>query len=272
MPPRKSKAAESAEEEQANEAEALSDAVGRALEAARLADDAADDVDKIRKANQAMVDKVQKNSSRLMALSVGAFVGAFVALILSGLVYFRTVQDMRETTELQAEAMAQFVSQTAALQEVVQQAAVQQGGIQTTFELKTRELGDRISAEITAYANDVAEATNMQPQMASGVFDELSDQLKAQEEQLLGAIADLDVSMTSIVTESGEGVMPETITEMATLITELQLILADTRAQAEARAQQAAAASAAAQRPTSTASSTSTRRTPAPEPNPFSFP
>lgn len=63
MPPRKSKAAESAEEEQANEAEALSDAVGRALEAARLADDAADDVDKIRKANQAMVDKVQDRKS-----------------------------------------------------------------------------------------------------------------------------------------------------------------------------------------------------------------
>lgn len=271
MPPRKSKAADTAEDENLNEAEALSDAVSRALEAARLADDAAEDVDKLRKVNQAALEKVQKASGRLMALSIGAFAGSFVALMLSGLVYFRTVQDMRETTELQAEALAQFVAQTASLQEVVQQAAVQQGGIQTTFELKTRELGERISTEIAAYASDVAEATNMQPQMASGVLDELSAQLDAQGEQVMSAIADLDVSMTGIVTGSGDSMMPETLTEMATLITELQLIIVDMRAEANTRQQQAATAPAPRPSAPATAAPT-TRRAPPAEPNPFSFP
>ena len=269
MPPRKSKAADTEEEAKANEAEALSEAIGRALEAARLADDAAEDIDKIRKSSQIAIDKMQKNTSRLTAMTVGAAIGAFVALILSGLVYFRSVQDMRETTELQAEALAQFISQTAALQEVVQQAAVQQGGIQTTFELKTRELGERISTEIAAYANDVAEATNMQPQMTSGVLDELSDQMNLQSEQVLSAISDLDVSMTNIVTGSSEGVMPETMIEMTSLISELQMVVADSRRQAQERQEQTASAP---QRSTPAPSTSTSRRVTTPEPNPFSFP
>lgn len=111
----KSKVVEFVEEEQVNEVEVLFDVVGCVFEVVCFVDDVVDDVDKICKVNQVMIDKVQKNFSWLMVLFIGVFVGVFVVLILFGFVYFCIVQDMCEIIEFQVEVMVQFVLQIVVL-------------------------------------------------------------------------------------------------------------------------------------------------------------
>ena len=262
-----SKQAEDTENEEAN---ALSETISRALESAKLADDAAHDVEAIRGEHEAFVEKVQKTSKTMAALGVGAAIGASLAMIMSGLVYFRSVKDLRENAELQAEAFAQLVQQTAALNEVVVQAGNQQGDIRDDITVSVTEAlletGDRISDEIASFANDSA---GFEPQFASGITTEVQSQIEVLTDEMKAAMADLELSLTEVITTGGaSGSAGGAVTdELKALIEELR------KASAEIAVQKATPAPA--PRSTSTASNRSTTRArpaPRPAPNPFSFP
>ncbi len=285
MTTRKGKRATKAEEPETSETDALSDAMTKALDAARLADDAADDIEAIRTENEKVVEKVQSTSKKLTALSLGAFAGAAVAMTLSGLVYFRSVGDLRENAELQAQLLAELLSQTAALEEVVVQAGNQQGTIVREINAEVREVRDRLSTEIATVATDVAgyaaEMAGFQPQMASGMNDEMSGQIGTMRDDIMGAIADLELTLTGMVQASASGMPPETMAELTTLVGELRVAMAEAQtaaAMATRNATQSSSTSSNASRSTSSSSGSSrpaarpaaTRA--APEPNPFSFP
>ncbi|WP_194097003.1 hypothetical protein [Marivivens aquimaris] len=278
MPPRKPKRTSSKpdDEEEMTEAEQLTDSINRALESARLADDAAQDIETIKKAHDAFVVKVQQSQKKLGAMAIGALVGGLLATTIAGLIYFRSVNDLRENAELQAEALAAIVAQTAALQEVVTQAGNQQGAMQTVLTSHIDEATERLSAEMALMATqapvpepeEAGTDDNMVPQMMSGVNDTITAKIDEVHEDLLGAITDLDLSLTNIITETSGGMGDETRAQMTEMIGELRTAIA--------AAQTAAARPAPAPTPTPTRAATTTRPAPrpapAPAPNPFSIP
>lgn len=278
MPPRKPKRTSSKpdDEEEMTEAEQLTDSINRALESARLADDAAQDIETIKKAHDAFVVKVQQSQKKLGAMAIGALVGGLLATTIAGLIYFRSVNDLRENAELQAEALAAIVAQTAALQEVVTQAGNQQGAMQTVLTSHIDEATERLSAEMALMATQApvpepeesGTDDNMVPQMMSGVNDTITAKIDEVHEDLLGAITDLDLSLTNIITETSGGMGDETRAQMTEMIGELRTAIA--------AAQTAAARPAPAPTPTPTRAATTTRPAPrpapAPAPNPFSIP
>lgn len=243
------------------EVDGIAEAVDRALEAVRMADDAAEDIEAMRKEQNAFVEKVKANTKNVSALAIGAFAGAAVAVVLSGLVYFRSVKDLRENAELQAETLAQILSQTAALQEVVVQAGNQQGTLTNDIRQSISEATERLSSEMGSFAEDIA---GFQPQMATGLNDEITSQIGQLRTDLMGAVADLDLSLTGLISTGSTGGSPEAMTELTALVGELRTAIA-----------QAAPRAVPSQSSTPRRSSSSTRSSSAqraPETNPYSYP
>lgn len=245
------------------EVDSIAEAVDRALEAVRLADDAAEDIEAMRKEQNAFVEKVKANTKNVSALAIGAFAGAAVAVVLSGLVYFRSVKDLRENAELQAETLAQILSQTAALQEVVVQAGNQQGTLTNDIRQSINEATERLSTEMGGYAEDIA---GFQPQMATGINAEVTAQISQLRDDLMGAVADLDLNLTGVISNASSGGSSDAMAELTTLIGELRTAIAQAQT-----ASRSVAAQPSTQRRSSTSSRPSSTRA-VPEVNPYSFP
>ena len=257
---------------------ALQESVSKALEAARLADDAAQEVEDLRKENDAFVEKIEKTNKRISAVAIGAAAGATLAMALSGLVYFRSVADLREAAELQAEAMARLMEQNVALKLVVEEAANQQGAVQAVVMAQA----ERISLEM-AELFAVPEENPADAEALTGLQDDVAANLDKLRTDMTAAIADLDLSLSqklSSISAGGTGVSDAALVDLAGLIQELKTTLA-TRNRAPAAATPSAPAARPATPPAPRASSSgssnntprrSTTPAPAPETNPFSFP
>lgn len=240
----------------------LQDSIARALEAARLADDAAEDIDSIRKSNEAVIETMKSSQKRTSALAIGAAAGAFVAAVISGLVYFRSVGDLREASLMQAETMKALAEQTLSLQEVVALAGEQ-----------SATLGPQMSEFQTTLMDDlnvlVGETAAMQPQMASAIQGHTDNAIAGLRDELVAMVNDLDMSLTKVMAENlaqgSGGISPELIKMIGDIKTELSA--------APARSTTAAASPARSSTPTrSTPSRPAQRPARAAEANPFSFP
>lgn len=258
------------DEDFTSEADELSETITKALDAARLADDAADDIEKLKSAHDAFVAKVQAQGKRMGALAIGAMVGGLMATTIAGLVYFRSVKDLRENAELQAETLAQLVEQTAALREVVSQAGNQQGALNTEITTAISQSTERLSTELATFATENAGIGN---QMAAGMGTEMTAQLTMMQEAIVASIAELDVSLKSVITgQGGAGMSTADQEEITALIEELRTAVATVQL-AAVRPAPAPAAPTPSRPATSggTTGSGSSRATPPPA-NPFSFP
>lgn len=79
-----------------------------ALEAAAAANDAASDVETLSSETQAAAARLDKFAQVMKPVMMGVVAGAVLAILLGGLVYFRTLSDMRVATATQMEALALF--------------------------------------------------------------------------------------------------------------------------------------------------------------------
>lgn len=223
MTARKRKSAASVNDD-TPEVELVTRTIDRALKAARLADDAASDIETIKKEHYAFIERLNANTKNVIALAIGALVGAMISVMLAGLVYFRSVNDLRENAQLQAETLTQLMSQTMSLQEIVTQASNQQGSMADDISLDIKEMTERISREMHNYAEDLR---NFQPQMASGINSEVSTQITKIREDMMGAIADLDLNLTGLISnmsasgssnDFAENALSELISEMRSIM------------------------------------------------------
>lgn len=237
----------------------LQECIQRALDAARMADDAAEDIDAMRISNEAVIKAMEVSQKRTSYLAIGAAVGAVVATVLSGLVYFRSVGDLREAGMIQAETMKALAEQTLALQDVV-----------TAAGDDNKALADKMDAFQTTMMDDlnvlVTETASMQPQIATAIQSHTEESILALKEELIAIVNDLDMSLTQVMAESvartpsGEGLPPELIQ-----------VLSEIKSQLAARPTQTASSAPASTRRSNTSSSRPASR-PAAEPNPFKFP
>lgn len=182
----------------------LAQSVKRALEAASVANDAAEEVAGLSDQSRKAIQDAMASQKRLSAIAVGAFIGCVVSLCLGGLLYLRSVADLREAAELQALANKAAVEQIQALATVVQSAQTSLGDLGTLNDqiaARIDGLGDRFASELGTFA---AEASAIQPQFATAIQKHIDDGLLQTRGEILTALAEIEVPTGQIGTRDQE--------------------------------------------------------------------
>ncbi len=251
------KTASDATETENSETNELQEAIKLALEAAEAANDAASEVSRLQSETSAAAARLDRFGARLRPMMIGLLAGAGVSIALGGLVYFKTLAEMRRTSATQIEALAIF-------QESVTQL---NGQLEAVAGLSER------MAKLEGLSNEnrdvvMAQLTAMSEQMSSqlGNYSDTAGNLQSQ--------------IATTLTERVDAGTQTTVEAMKAGISDLQLALSKMIAAAVTTAPSSAstaskptAAPAAKPRPKPTTTrKTTSKPAPKAEPNPFSFP
>lgn len=234
------------------ESDETQDSIRRALEAAEAANDAAGDFAQLSAAHKAFAQAVIKGQRRNTAIASGAFLGTLVALGLAGLVYFRSVADLREASEVQATAAELLVEQITRFEELMPVVEEKQHELVAVMEESTQRITD-------AMAKEARESKPMDSQIATTITENLQAELAKLGEEMTNLMAELDLK-----SGGGGAANPELVAKIDALLLALN--------------KEPAAAPAATPRATSAAPAAPSRprnRTDAPataEPSPFTYP
>lgn len=166
----------------ASEPDQITEAIKRALDAAEAANFAAEDIARISAAHRAFAEDVARGQKRNSALAAGAAVGALLALALGGLIWFRSVADLREAGEVQATAAELLVEQVTRFDAMLDSAEARQEEIRATLEAMTAKVGSDL-------AKLGREQRPMEAQVASAIREGVNQDLTAVKEELLAALA-----------------------------------------------------------------------------------
>lgn len=207
----------------ADENARLNDSIDRALEAARLADDAAQEFETLTAAQTAFVTRVEASSKRLGIIALGALVGSALTLGVAGLIYSRSVQNLYEASSLQAEATALLLDQTIALEQIVKDANTFRTNTQQQIDLIDQSLlalKETVIQEISAFA---AESASVQPQFATSVTESVSGLIAETEDRLSTAIMEHELAIieqiaTLSVDEAAGLSVAATLAEIKTML------------------------------------------------------
>lgn len=229
----------------------MTDSIRRALDAAEAANEAAQDMANLSASHRSFADAVMAGQRRNTLFAVGAAAGALVAIAVCGLVYFRSVADLRIASAVQSEAAALLVDQLTRLDEIGDLLEAQQ----ETMRSETLTLLEKVKDEIRRAAMETQpqpaaeEAALMSAQIANDLREGMKADLDAARDEVLQAIVETKMS-------GGGG-----NEEVAALVTAVKAMLA----RAEAAPAPAPAAPARTTRP-------QRRPAAAPEPDPFAYP
>ncbi len=244
-------------------AEDFSDSIRRALQAAAVATDAAEEAASISDQSRKAIAAAAAGQRRMTYIAAGTLVGAFVAAGLGALVYLRSVADLREAAELQAIANKALVEQIQALERTKEDAIIVISEL-TTFEDRIKELIDGIATRIKTDMDAMtADSAALQPQMATAIQDHFDAGLEKMRAEVMTSLAALELGGTG----AGDP-------EMKVLLTDLRDMLANGLPPAEAKPAtppKKAETKTASPKPKQTATPA---KKPAPKPAkpPFSFP
>ncbi|MBC2834766.1 hypothetical protein [Paragemmobacter straminiformis] len=125
----------------ATEPDQITEAVKRALDAAEAANFAAEDISRLSAAHRSFAEGVARGQKRSAALAGGAAVGALLGLALGGLVWFRSVADLREAGEVQATAAELLVEQVTRFKELLDTTEEREGKIAAKLDEMTAQVG-----------------------------------------------------------------------------------------------------------------------------------
>jgi len=172
----------------------LADGVKRALEAASVANDAAEEVATLSEQSRKAVQDAVAAQKRLSSIAIGALVGSVISLGLGGLIYMRSVADLREAAELQALANKASIEQIQALSKTVETAQAtltDLGVLNDQIAARIDGLADRFSGDLRGFAD---EAAAVQPQFASAIQKHIDDGLLQTRGEILTALAEMEAA------------------------------------------------------------------------------
>ena len=268
------KAAERQAEDEAEEvlpepsADKADEGIRRALDAAQAANDAAQDMADLSSAHRAFAEAVIAGQKRNTQIATGAAIGAAVAMVLSGLVYFRSVEDLRIAAAVQADAAALLVEEVKQID-----------GIGDTVEAQQEKMQEELMASLHVVTTEIEDAARaaiapppsgeMEAQMATAIQDGVKADLDALRDELLQALAEADLS------GPGGGL---TSAEMTELLAGVRTLLGSSGGGGAVQAPAASGTGAAAEQTGQSAAPTPARNTKpranpkTNEPNPFVYP
>ena len=232
------------------------ESIRRALDAAEAANEAAQDIANLSAAHRAFAEAVMKGQRRNTLFATGAAAGAMVAIAMGGLVYFRSVADLRVAAAVQSEAAALLVEELTRMDGIGDAIEAQQ----ETMRIETLDLLEKVKDEIRRAAlegdappeEDPAEGL-MSAQVATEIREGVKADVEAVRDEILQAI--VESGMAGGGTDTGE---------VAALLAEVKALLekgAGAGRPAEAPAPAPARSSKPKPKPAVT-----------PEPDPFTYP
>jgi hypothetical protein len=167
----------------------VTEGLRRAIAAADAANDAAEDIARLGKAQKDFVEKVGTAQRRSSALATGATVGAVVCLALATLVYFRSVGDLHEAAELQVEAAQLVAEQVLKLKEAREGDG---GGHEDPIAKALAELPDAVAAAVAAKLAETADESAVASE-ATETGDVVAA-IEASRDEVLAALAEIDLT------------------------------------------------------------------------------
>ncbi|NBE09128.1 hypothetical protein [Paragemmobacter ruber] len=247
--------------------DAVDQEIRRALDAAQAANEAAQDMADLSASHRAFAQAVMAGQKRNTLLAAGAAGGAAVALVLAGLVYFRSVEDLRIAAAVQTDAaklLVEEVKQIDGIGDTVEaQQALMKEDLLATLELVKDEVRRAAMAAVTPEPEP--EAGAMEAQMANAIRAGVKEDLDLLRDEILMALAEVDLGATENP-------------EMVELLAGVRALVAAREAAGEAAGEAAAKpqdrpAARPASAPAAPAAPRPSRITPPPaEPNPFTYP
>lgn len=245
-------------------------AIARALQTATLATEAAEEAQRVADGHKAITDRLDRIERR--AVRIGAAVGGLgvIALGLSGLVYFRSLGDLRDVAAIQAAAAEVQVARLVELGKAVDRLET------ATGELSARNEGTEaaLAAQADTLAKAIEQASAVEPQFAASLQRAISEEIANLRTDLLAAMAEAQLTAGA---EGGAPADAEVLKALADLrgsIDALSKAAAAKPAQAEPAKAEATA------KPKSASSGTKSAASPAQKPksrpatpdNPFRYP
>lgn len=170
----------------------VTEGLRRAIAAADAANDAAEDIARLGKAQKDFVEKVGAAQKRSSALATGATVAAVVCLALATLVYFRSVGDLHEAAELQVEAAQLVAEQVLQLKKLREDGGEHEDPVAELL----AGLPDAVAAAVAtklAESGSGPAAESAAPTDAAETGDILAA-VEASRDQVLAAMAEMDLA------------------------------------------------------------------------------
>jgi hypothetical protein len=232
------------------------DAIARALAAAEAALDATEEATRLADGTRKEMAALARKQARAQTLSlVGAGVAVF-AVVVGGLVFLRSVSDLRATAATQAAANEVMVKNLLEFGHGVEELrAATEGSDAALAEMKAQ-----IATDLAKLAETAASA---QPNVAEAISAGMQTGLDGLKTDLLAANSELELALTQTLAQGGAAVPPE-----------LLPLMTDIRAMLD-KLGKAPAAAAPAAKPADKPKAGGTPRPkakPVEEPNPFHFP
>lgn len=241
----------------------VADGIKRALDAAEAANEAAQDIASLQASYKAFAEAVIRGQRRNTLFAAGAAVGSLVALAMGGIVYFRSVEDLRVASAVQSEAAALLVEELTRIDRIGDVVEEQQDRLK----VELLELLEKVKDEIRRAAMEgetdaPAEMGAKEAQVATTIREGVKADLEAVRDEVLAALAEMRVD--------GQGL---DTAELMALMAELKsgmdgggAVEGGAKAPAPEQAPEQAQDQATTPRPAKPAPK------PAPEPDPFTYP
>lgn len=185
---------------------ALQDAIRLALEAAEAANDAASEVSRLQSETSAAAARLDRFGARLRPVMIGLLAGASISIVLGGLVYFKTLAEMRRTSATQIEALAMFQETVTALNGQLDAVGAMSTRLDeidtanaTAFESIANDIamqGEQIMTDVTGFSDT---AGSLQAQIATTLGERIDAGTMATKETLQASISDLQLAMSKML-------------------------------------------------------------------------
>lgn len=183
-----------------SEADETTEGIRRALDAAEAANEAAQDIATLSAAHKAFAEAVMKGQRRNTMFAAGAGAGAMVAIALGGLVYFRSVADLRVAAAVQSEAATLLVEELQQFDHIGDSVTEQQ----ERMKAELLELLEKVKDEIRRAAMEgdapPAEEAAVDPALAETIRAGVKEDIGAARDEIMQALAEI-----SLATRTGGG-------------------------------------------------------------------
>lgn len=186
----------------------IENSIQLALEAAAAANDAASDVETLSSETQAAAARLDQFAKVMKPVMMGVVAGAVLAILLGGLVYFRTLSDMRVATATQMEALALFSTsvddlkaQIEAMQTLSDALATLQTEQETAFTALEATLLAALQTDPETEDTNIEAATPLDSQMLRNLSDTVQQNHQDTRDAVTQGLSDLQLAMSRMLAE-----------------------------------------------------------------------
>ena len=192
----------------------LENSIQLALEAATAANDSAEDVARVSTETLAAAARLDKFAKGMKPLLFGVVAAAVLCVALAGLVYLRTLSDMRTATATQIEALTVFSKSVGDLQAQLETLGDMSAQVAAIEAAQTAGL-ERLEAAMSAETARLAEAISgtedpAAPQMLRGLVDRIEASHGETRDAFAKGLSDLQLAMTRMLAERAHVTQPVT--------------------------------------------------------------